>query len=188
VHCVRGSDRLRSRLAQADVAHLPLSHELRQGPDRFLDGHVRVDAVLVVDVDAVGAEALERRFGRAPYVLRGSVEHSPGRVVRVHAHAELRRYHHLVAPARHRAADQLLIGVGAVHLGRVQEVHPELDRALDRRGRLVLVGGAVERRHPHAAESDRGHLEAGCPELALLHVAPFSRFDLSGHGRNSSAL
>jgi hypothetical protein len=59
VHGVGAADRRGRGFGQADVQDLPFGHELGQGADGVLDRGVRVDAVLVVDVDAVGPQALE---------------------------------------------------------------------------------------------------------------------------------
>ena len=53
------------------------------------------------------------------------------------------------------SADQLLVGHRPVQLRGVQEVDPQLQRALDGGDRLALVGRAVEGRHPHAAQAER---------------------------------
>ena len=50
------AQRLRSRLGQAEVAHLARFHQPRHRAHRVLDRHVRVDAVQVVEVDGVDAE------------------------------------------------------------------------------------------------------------------------------------
>ena len=71
---VRAADRVRRRLAQADVAHLALFDELGHRSDRFLDLHVRVDAVLVEEVDVIGAEALQRALDRAAHVVGRAVD------------------------------------------------------------------------------------------------------------------
>ena len=168
---VRAPDRLRRCLAEAEVPHLALLDELRHRAHRLLDRHVGVDAVLVEEVDVVGAEPLERPFDRAADVVGGAVErtdrrHVAGRRV-VHPAGELGRDHVLVAPALDRAADQLLVGQRAVQLRGVEEVDPELQRPLDRRDRLVLVGRAVEGRHAHASEPEGGYLERS--ELAGFH-------------------
>jgi hypothetical protein len=46
-------------LGQADVKHLALGDQLGQRADGLLDGRVRVDPVLVVQVDVVRTEPLE---------------------------------------------------------------------------------------------------------------------------------
>jgi hypothetical protein len=55
VHGVRAADGVRARFGQADVPDLALGHELGQRSDGVLDRRARVDAVLVVQVDVVGA-------------------------------------------------------------------------------------------------------------------------------------
>ena len=65
---------------------LPSCDQLGHRADGLLDRHVGVDAVLVVEVDVVGAEALQRALDRAAHVLGRAVERpdvgrSPGVVV-----------------------------------------------------------------------------------------------------------
>ena len=57
--------RLGGRLAEADVQHLALFHQLGHRADGFLDRDVGIDPVLVEEVDVVGAESLERPLDRA---------------------------------------------------------------------------------------------------------------------------
>jgi hypothetical protein len=169
---VRATQGLRCRFAQADVTDLALLDELGQRADRLLDGDVGIDAMLVVEVDVVGAEALERSFDRAADVLRRPVLTAHGRHVArvggVHAQVELRRDDVLVAAALDRATDQQLVRQGAVDLRRVEEVDAEPESAMDRLDGLVLVSRAVESGHPHATEPDRGDLEVS--KLAFFHV------------------
>ena len=114
--------------------------------------------MLEVEVDVAGAEALERRVDRPADVLGGSVEHPARtrRALEIDPDPELGRDHVLVAPPRDRLADELLVRVRPVDLGRIEEVDPELEPAADRGDRLGLVGGAVEGRHAHAAQAERG--------------------------------
>ena len=103
----------------------------------------------------------ERRLAGFAHVLRGCRRRRDCQVVVLdQLDAELGRQEHLVAPAGDRAADEPLVGVRPVHVGGVEEVAAELQRARDRRPRLALVGGAVERRHAHAAEADLRDLGA----------------------------
>ena len=115
---VGAADRVRRRLAQADVANLALLDELGHRPDGLLDRDVRVHAVLVVEVDVIGPEALERALDRAADVLGRAVDLTDRRHVArlrfVNSASELGRDHVLVAMALDRAADQLLVGQRAV--------------------------------------------------------------------------
>ena len=169
---VRAADGLRRRLAEPEVEHLARLHELGHRADGLLDRHVGIDAVLVVEVDVVGAEPLQRAVDRAAHVLGRAVERADGREVagprrRLDAPRELGGEDVLVAVALDRPPDELLVGHRPVELGRVEEVDPELQRALDRRDGLALVGRAVEGRHPHAPQAEGGDLERS--ELARVH-------------------
>ena len=160
-------DRLGRRLAEPEMADLALLDELRHRSDRLLDGHVRVDAVLVVQVDVIGAEPLQRALDRAADMLGRAVERPDGGHVaglrRVHPPRELRREHVLVAMPLDGAAHELLVGHRPVQLRRVQEVDSELQRALDGRGRLAFIGRPVEGGHPHASEPESRDLERSEP-------------------------
>jgi len=58
---VRAPDGRGCRLTEAEIADLALLDQAFHGADRVLDRHRRVDAMLVVEVDHVDAEALEAR-------------------------------------------------------------------------------------------------------------------------------
>src|SRR6186997_579863 len=88
----------------------------------------------------------------------------------IHAASELRRDHVLGALALDGTPYQLLVGQRSVELRGVDEVDTELEGALDRRGRFLLVGRAVERGHTHAAETDRGDVERS--KVSMLHFLP----------------
>ena len=138
---------------------MPSCTSSRHRPDRLLDRRVRVDPVLVVEIDVVDAEALEAAFDRLPHVVRAAVDPSApwGRGA---LDAELGGDHDAVAPALDGAADEFLVGVRAVHVGRVEEGDAELERAVDGGDRLGLVPAGVELAHPHAAQPDGGDLGA----------------------------
>ena len=114
------------------------------------------------------------------HVLGRAVERADRRHVARHRRAldpprELGGDHVLVAASGDGSPDELLVRHRAVELRGVEEVDAQLEPVLDRRHALVLVGRAVEGRHPHAAEPDRRHLEVS--DLAVLHVA-LPRFEV----------
>ena len=163
---VRAADGLRSRLGETEMAHLALAHEVGHGADRILDRRLRIDPVLVVEIDRVDLEPLQARFAGLAHVIRLAADTEALAVRPAHI-AELRGEHDLVAPIRNGTADEFLVAADAVHVGRVEKGHAELDRAMDRGDGLHLVAAAVELRHAHAAEADGGHLQR--TELTLLH-------------------
>src|SRR3546814_5619336 len=60
---VGAADGLRTGLGQPEVPNLALGDEVFHRAGHVLDRHVGIDAVLVEQVDDVGAQALERRLG-----------------------------------------------------------------------------------------------------------------------------
>ena len=162
---VGGAERFGAHLGEPEVADLAGLHELAHRAHALLDRHARVAAVHVVEVDVVHAEAAQGGVAGFADPLGAVVDRAPARVVA--ADRELAGELQLVAASLDRAAQELLVVPRPVHVGGVEEGHADVERAADRRGRLVLVRGSVELGHPHAAESDRGYLEVS--ELALVH-------------------
>ena len=159
-------DRGRRRLGQSEPADFPRDDQFGHRADGLLDRHARIDAVLIVQVDDVQAEPLQRCVAGAPHVLGRSVD-AEERAVRATDVAELRGEHDLIAPSADRRADELLVRERAVHVGRVEEIDADVERAVNRRDRLRLVPARIELGHPHAAEADRGHAQAGSSELPV---------------------
>jgi hypothetical protein len=58
------------------VPDLALGYELGEGADCVLDGRVRVDAVLVAEVDVIGSQPLQRSFDRGADVRGAAVEYA----------------------------------------------------------------------------------------------------------------
>jgi len=112
--------------------------------------------MLVVQVDVIDAESLERSLARRAHVLRTPVDAAHLGIRAAH-HPELGREHYLVPPAGDRLTHELLVGVRSVHVGRVEEVDAQVERPVDGGDGLDLVRGAVELRHPHAPQAERGH-------------------------------
>jgi hypothetical protein len=152
VRRVPAPQRVRRSLAHPEVANLAGSDELAHRADGVLDRHVGVDAVLVVEVDDVDTEPLQRRITRRPDVVRSAV-HSHAGPVGAPLVAELGGEYDVVATARDGLADELLVGERAVHVGGVQEAAAEVECSMDDLGRRVVVDGAVELAHPHASEA-----------------------------------
>src|SRR5437867_669370 len=165
VHRAGAAERLGPRLGEAEPAHLARAHEVGHRTHGVLDRGARVHPVLVVEVDRLDAEALQAPVACGAHVLRPPVDGAHPRVVAAHD-AELGGDDDLVAPAADPAPDELLVGVGAVHVGGVEEVDAEVERAVDGRDRFAVVVRAVELRHPHAAEADGGDGGTEAPELS----------------------
>ena len=103
---------------QAEVADLAGGDEVADGAGDVFDGDVRVDAVLVEEVDVVGAQPAQRVVGDLPDAF-GSAVGAVGR--RAVGEAELGGDHDLVADRFECLADEAFVAALAVGLGGVEE-------------------------------------------------------------------
>src|SRR5260221_10309015 len=114
-----------------------------QRTQRLLEGRRRIGEMQVVEVDVVGREA--REAGVEP-LSDGSAREAS----RIGLRTRFRREHEIVSAAGERLAKELLRGAGTVALGRVDEGHPELLRAIDDRLRTSFVDDPPELVRPKA--------------------------------------
>ena len=123
---VGAADRLYAGLGEAEVADLALVDQVLDGAGDVLDRDVRVDAVLVEQVDRVGPQPLQRSLHASADRARGGCRARPVRRA-LQVEPELRRDHDLVADRLERLADELLVGERAVDLGGVEERDAAVD-------------------------------------------------------------
>src|SRR5215218_8962358 len=169
MHGVCPADRLGAGLGQSDVAYLAFGDQLGQRADRLFDGRVRVDAVLVVEVDVVGAEPLERAFDRGLHIVCAAVDDA-GAAAGVGDETELGRHDDVVAPALDGLADNFLAVEGAVDLGGVDVGDPEVQRPVNGADRLGVIeppAGGVDAGHGHGSQTDAGDIEPA--QRYMLH-------------------
>ena len=117
--------------------------------------------MVVVEVDAIGPEPVERRPDRAAHVV--------GRAVRALAHVvtELRRQHDTVASALQQLAEEALAAAAvAVDVGRVEERDARVEGRVDDLARPLEVDPAAE---VVAPEADSGDDEVRAVELLAEH-------------------
>jgi hypothetical protein len=142
------------------VADFALGDQLGQRADGVLDRRAGVHAMLVAQVDMVGAQPPQRALDCDPDVGRAAVE-DPGAAAHVGDAAELGGQHHLAAMPLDGAADELLVGERPVRLGGVDEGDPELQRPTEGADGLGVVGprAGVGGGHPHGAQADAGDIQ-----------------------------
>lgn len=156
-----------------DVADLARLDQVVQRLHRLLDRGVRVEAVDLVEVDVVGAQAPQAVVDLGHHRLAGeSGAVGPG----AHPAVHLGREHDVVAAGEigQCLADDLLAGAVGVHVGGVEEGDAGLQRLPDQRtrGRLVegpLVRAPVGHAVGHAAQADPRHVQTRRTELHVLH-------------------
>src|SRR5580698_4340584 len=67
------------------------------------------------------------------------------------------------------APDQFLIVIRPIHVGGIEKIDSQFERAMERRNRFGVVARSVEFRHAHASESKFGNYQTLGAELTLLH-------------------
>ncbi len=160
LHGMRPADGPRAGFGQAEVPHLAVLDQVFDGARHILDRHVRIDAMLIEQIDAISAEAFQRGVGDLLDMLRPAVDaelrHFAAELV-----AELGRDHDPVAERGQRLADDFLVLVGTVCLGGIEEGDAALHGRADQADRVrpgcwrLIIG-----RQAHAAQSNRRNLEA----------------------------
>jgi len=147
---------------------------LHRARDVF-DGNVRIDAVLIVEVDHLDAETLERFIGDLPDMFGAAVEALLLAVDDIET--ELGRDHDLVADRRQRLAHDFFVRVRSIDFRRVEERHATLMRGTDQGyGILPVESGSITEIEPHAAEAEGRDFKAAFAEFALLHsITPWIR-------------
>src|SRR3954452_6673123 len=113
MHRMRAADGRRSRLGQAEVSNLPRLDELRHSSDGLFDRRLRIDAVLIIEIDRIDAEPLERRVAGAAPVLGAPVDAEKLAVFGSHV-SEFRGEADFAASIANGAANEPLVGEGAV--------------------------------------------------------------------------
>jgi hypothetical protein len=155
----RGGEPRGRVVGRGDVAHGARPHERVEGPQRLLERRVLVIEVCVVEVDAVGLQALERRVRLALDRRRAQVAD------RAAPAADLRRHDDVVAVAAvgHPAPDDRLGApvLDEVRVRGVDLVAARFDVRVQDGPRLRLVGGPAEH---VAAEAEAEDVEVGASE------------------------
>ena len=131
------------------MEHLPFTHQVGNGSGHILDRDCRVHTVLVVEVDVVGTQPLQRTLHRGTYALRTAVLHL---LPVFQSYAEFSGEYDFVAYRCKGFAHQFFIHVWAVYFGSIEEGHALVIRLVDKGDHLLSVMcNAVSMVHAHAA-------------------------------------
>src|SRR5262245_37446428 len=107
------------------------------------DRHVRVDAVLIENIDDITLETLERRVCDLldvlwPTIHAEHIVHFQLACFRIDVVAELGGDHHLTANGRERLTHELLVGEWTIDFSCVEECHTTIDRCSNERDHFSL--------------------------------------------------
>ena len=163
------TDRLHARLGEAEVLDLAFLNQLLHRPRHVLDGHVRVDAMLIEQVDGLDLEPLERALDDLLDVLRPAVQARLPRplVVSAEVEPELGGDDHLPAEGGEGLAHQLLVRERAVDLGGVEERDAAFDGRPEQRSHLLST------------------VRQGARTEALSHVSCYWVCHIDGHHQDT---
>src|SRR5438270_806237 len=121
------------------MLHLALLNKVLQGSGDIFDGHVRIDAVLVKQIDDVGLQPLERVFGDLLDVLWTTVQPSLLSGARIEFEPELGGDLYLVTHWSQRFAYEFLISKRTVDFSSVEEGYAAVHGGPDEGDHLLLV-------------------------------------------------
>ena len=153
---MRTPDGVHALLAQADVAHVAGLDHVGDCADGVFNRHARVESRDAVDVDVVGAQALQRVGQEILHRGGPAIHPTPAAAGRAQC-AELDRQQRLVAPARESAAEQHFVVAHAVEVAGVDQVEAGVERGVDGGDALCVINRAVHARHAHGAQADGGN-------------------------------
>ena len=126
---MRTTNRLYPCFRKAEVPHLALLNQLLHRPGHVFDRHVRVDTVLIEEIDVLGLESLERALRDLLDVLWPTVQADPTLLTGgIELEAEFGGDHHSLAEGRQGFAHELLVHERAVHFGGIEERHAQIYR------------------------------------------------------------
>jgi len=125
--------------------------------------------MLIIKIDGLDLEPLERALGGLPDVIRPAVDANWS--VGTELEAEFGRDDHLLAERRKRFTNQFLVDEWTVNFGGIEKGDAAFDGSSDERDHLLPVSGrrAVAVAHSHAAEPDRRDFQVAVSEFAFLH-------------------
>ena len=133
---------------------------------------LRVDAVLIVEIDDIDLEPLERALGAPLDVLRLAIHNLLP--AGIDLDPELRGYHHLPSKRSEGFAHEFFVRERAIYFSGVEECDAALDGRAKKSNHLLLVAGrTVGMAHSHAAKPDGRGFQIAISKFALLHCFSF---------------
>src|SRR5947209_7085543 len=122
---MRAADRLHSRLGKAEALDLAFPNQLLDRSRHVFDRHVQVDAVLIVEIDRIDFEPLERALCALLDALRPAIYNLLP--AGIDLDPELGGYHHLPSKRSEGFAHELFVREQAVHFSGIEECDAALD-------------------------------------------------------------
>src|SRR5260370_19078398 len=99
------------RFGETEVADLACFHEFSHRAHGIFDRRIWIDAMLIIEIDNVGAEALQTGFASGADEFGTTGNFAPGGIVGISQDSELGCDCYFVAPAANRSAYELLLAM-----------------------------------------------------------------------------
>ena len=170
IHATRrhaGLDLVRRKVGDAHETRLAGLHDLLQRAHRLLQRRLSVRPVDQIDIHIVGPEslqtAIDRRQRRLATAVALPLSFRP-------VDAELGDDDRLLAPRAQRLAQKPLGLPISITFRRVEEIYPQVERALHRGHDLVFIKMTVSAANLPAAIADRRYVQSGTSKCAIFHL------------------
>ena len=160
---------LRRGFREAEGAHFARLNQPGHAAHRLFDGDVFVHAVLVVKINPLDAQPLQAFVAGLANVFRPAVDGDEAARA-VADVSELGGEKDFFPPPANRPAHQLFVPPLAVNVGGIEEIHAELQRAMNHPNGLFIVSRPIEFRHAHAAKADGRNLRPVFAQSSFHHA------------------
>ena len=165
---MRAAYRTCASFRQTKMPHLALCNQVADGTSNVFDGHRRVYAVLIKQVDIIGTQALQRGIADSADVFRAAVH--AGHLAVLQLETKLGRDDHLLAQRLQGLTQQQLVGIGPIDLGCIEERNTTLHGGAQQFDhRLLIWRRPITMAHPHAAQTQCRHLQPTAAQHSCLH-------------------
>src|SRR5260221_427238 len=158
MHRVGPADRFRRRFGEPDVTNVSGLHHVGDGADRVLDRHRGIEPRGLIEIDMVGAKPPQRVGEEILHRIRPAVVAEEFEVRAAHRAEFDRDEGTLTLAALERLPDQHLVVPRPVEVAGVEHGDAGLERGMDGRNRLRVVGGMVAAGHAYSTESHFGNV------------------------------
>ena len=152
------TNRLHASFRQAKMLHFALLNKFLYRPGDIFNRDIRVNPVLIEQVDCFNFESLERSFDCLLNMLWSTVQGCRTRasITTTEVESELRCNYHLLAERNQSFADKFLVYKGAIDLSSIKERYTTLHSSMKKGSHLLFVfRWTVGKTHSHAAEPNR---------------------------------
>src|SRR5208282_4289212 len=151
--------------------HFTVAYQILYGTRHVFDGDLRVDPMLIEEIEGIDLEALERGVGNALDLLGAAIWTNKARTsIRLQLKAKLGGDRHFAAEGRKAFAEEFFVGVRTIDFGGVEESDTAIDGGVEEGDHFLLVlRRTVRKTHSHAAQAEGRDFQAAFSKFALLH-------------------